>query len=59
VTENTNTNTNIKEVRQVQDIRYTVTFKAGNTSATFNEGGKNVEQLLQYLQDAGLTVTRG
>jgi tape measure domain-containing protein len=59
VTENTNTNTNIKEVRNVQDIRYTVTFKAGNTSATFNEGGKNVEQLLQYLQDAGLTVTRG
>lgn len=59
VSENSNTNTNIQEVRNVQDIRYTVTFKAGNTSATFNEGGKNVEQLLQYLQDAGLTVTRG
>lgn len=59
VNENNNTTTNIKEVRQVQEIHYKVTFAVGGRSSTFNStSGSNVEQLITSLAEAGFTVTR-
>mgnify|MGYP005988045757 CR=1 FL=1 len=59
VNENSNTSTNIKEVRQVQEVRYTVTLAVGGRSSTFNSTtGSNVEQLMTALAESGFTVTR-
>lgn len=59
VSESNNTNTNIKQTTQVQEINYKVTFAIGNNSSTFSSiSGTNVEQLMTALAEAGFTVTR-
>lgn len=60
VRENNNINTNIREVKQVQEIHYKVTFSINGRASTFNStSGSNVEQLMTALAEAGFTVTRG
>ncbi len=58
-TNTNNVNTSIKQSVQVQEIRYTVTLKAGSAASTFTGGGSETERFLKQLQEQGFTVTRG
>lgn len=59
VSESSNVNTNVSEVKTVQEINYTVTFSLNGRSSTFSSNtATNVEQLMTALAESGFTVTR-
>jgi hypothetical protein len=59
VNESSNVNTNISEVKNIQEINYTVTFSLNGRSSTFSSNtATNVEQLMTALAESGFTVTR-